>query len=219
MNNLLKINTNNLKIKFSSKVEGIKITNKKWLIYFENMELNDQFDFVVFTIPPKQVIDIIPKEKCLVDELSSVEVDPCWSLILTTKNKLNCLDYNRFNRNDIAYIVFNNSKPKRNNKVNAYIVHSAPEWAKKNLSLEQQEAETILSNLLADQLNQELDIEYIKAHKWLYAQTRVPLGKPFIKNLDQNLFIGGDWCLGSNVDSAFNSGLKIAKFISNKFKT
>ena len=70
---------------------------------------------------------------------------------------------------------------------------------------------------LQNQLNQKIEIEYIKAHRWLYAQTKVPLGKSFLKNKDSTLYIGGDWCLGANVQAAFDSGLKIAEFINLKF--
>ena len=88
---------------------------------------------------------------------------------------------------------------------------------RKKLLLEPNEVELKIIDILENQLNQKIEIEYIKAHRWLYAQTKVPLGKSFLKNKDNTLFIGGDWCLGANVQAAFNSGLEIAEFINLKF--
>ena len=217
MNSLLKMNSKELNIKFSFKVDSIKKLNKKWLVSFEDSELKEQFDLLVFAIPPIQVCQIIQGEEALLQELSIVEIDPCWSLILITRNKLSCNDYNKFHSNSIASIVYNSSKPKRNKLSNSYIIHSSPNWTKQNLSLEKQEAELKIVNLLEEQLNQKIEIEFLKAHRWLFAQTKAPLGKSFLKNKDNNLFIGGDWCLGANVEAAFNSGLKIAEFIKLKF--
>ena len=217
MNGLLKMNSKKLNIKFSFKVDSIKKLNKKWLVSFEDSELKEQFDLLVFAIPPIQVCQIIQGEEALLQELSIVEIDPCWSLILITRNKLSCNDYNKFHSNSIASIVYNSSKPKRNKLSNSYIIHSSPNWTKQNLSLEKQEAELKIVNLLEEQLNQKIEIEFLKAHRWLFAQTKAPLGKSFLKNKDNNLFIGGDWCLGANVEAAFNSGLKIAEFINLKF--
>ena len=47
-------------------------------------------------------------------------------------------------------------------------------------------------------------------HRWRFAQTQQPLGRPFI--FDETLGIGlcGDWCLGHRVEDAFVSGLELA---------
>ena len=217
MSSLLKMNSKELNIKFSLKVENIKKIKEKWIVSFEDSELREQFDLLVFAIPPIQVNQIIQGEDVLLKELSTVEIDPCWSLILITRNKLNCNDYNKFYSNNIASIVYNSSKPKRNKLSNSYIIHSSPDWTNKNLLLERNEIELKIINILENQLNQKIEIEYIKAHRWLYAQTKVPLGKSFLKNKDSTLYIGGDWCLGANVQAAFNSGLEIAEFINLKF--
>ena len=75
----------------------------------------------------------------------------------------------------------------------------------------------MLINILTKDFEQDLNIEFIKAHRWLYAQTTDPLGKPYIKNENNSLFAGGDWCLGANVESAFTSGIEIGKSIKLNF--
>ena len=79
---------------------------------------------------------------------------------MITRNKLRCDDYNKFYSNNIASIVYNSSKPNRNKLSNSYIIHSSPNWTKQNLSLEKQEAELKIVNLLEEQLNQKIEIEF-----------------------------------------------------------
>ena len=217
MSNLLKLHAQKLNIKFSSRVETITRIDKKWLVSLENSEFKQLFDIVIFAIPSYQVKEIIPQEKVLVEELSAVVIDPCWSLILITKNTLSTNSYNRFYNNDISLIVYNASKPKRNKVSNSYIIHTSSEWTRRNLSLETHEAELKIINLLENQLNEKIETEYLKAHRWLYAQTKVTLGKSFLNSQDNTLFAGGDWCIGANVEAAFNSGLKIGKFVNSQF--
>ena len=68
---------------------------------------------------------------------------------------------------------------------------------------------------MEDQLNEKIEIEYLKAHRWLFAQTKVLIGKLFLNIKDDTLSFGGDWCLGVYVEAAFNSGLKIVEFINS----
>lgn len=219
MNSILKFKSKNLDIKFSCKVKKvIKKNSKQWAIDFENVKFQNSFDLVVFAIPPDQVKELIAEEKSIVEEMSFVELDPCWTLILNTKKKLGCYDFNRFQGGKIASIVNNTSKPNRNKLYNSYVIHASSEWTKENLFLERAAIELNIVKLLEDKLNENIEIEYLKAHRWLYAQTKVPLGKAFSKNKDNTLFICGDWCLGANVESAFSSGLTLAEFVESNFR-
>jgi len=44
---------------------------------------------------------------------------------------------------------------------------------------------------LEDQLNEKIEIEYLKAHRWLFAQTKVLIGKSFLNIKDDTLSFGG----------------------------
>ena len=142
-------------------------------------------------------------------------MSPCWTLMLLTKNKLSFSDYEKLDNETISSITFDTSKPQRNKKFNSYIIHSNPNWSERHISYDQNKIEEMLINILTKDFGQDLNIEYIKAHRWLYAQTTDPLGKPFIKNENNSLYAGGDWCLGTNVESAFTSGIEIGKSIKS----
>ena len=47
MSSLLKMNSKELNIKFSLKVENIKKIKEKWIVSFEDSELREQFDLPV----------------------------------------------------------------------------------------------------------------------------------------------------------------------------
>lgn len=49
------------------------------------------------------------------------------------------------------------------------------------------------------------------AHRWRFARTVAPLGRPFAASSDGSLFVGGDWALGANVEHAVESGTSIAQ--------
>jgi renalase len=40
--------------------------------------------------------------------------------------------------------------------------------------------------------------------------------KPYLGTADKSLFIGGDWCLGSRVENAYESGFSIANSLIEK---
>ena len=215
MNSILKNSSNNLEINFSSKINKILSNFNKWKLVIEGIEYQKEFDIVVFAIPFHQISEIIDDSWSTVKKISKVKMSPCWTLMLLTKNKLSFSDYEKLDNEKISSITFDTSKPQRNKKFNSYIIHSNPNWSERHISYDQNKIEEMLINILTKDFGQDLNIEYIKAHRWLYAQTTDPLGKPFIKNENNSLYAGGDWCLGTNVESAFISGFEIGKSIKS----
>ena len=51
---------------------------------------------------------------------------------------------------------------------------------------------------------------YAQAHRWRYAKTLKPLGRPFLYSDSHALGTCGDWHLGHRVEDAFVSGLSLA---------
>ena len=188
MNSILKNSSNNLEINFSSKINKIFSKFNKWKLVIEGIEYQKEFDIVVFAIPFHQISEIIDDAWPAVKKISKVKMSPCWTLMLLTKNKLSFSDYEKLDNEKISSITFDTSKPQRNKKFNSYIIHSNPNWSERHISYDQNKIEEMLINILTKDFGQDLNIEYIKAHRWLYAQTTDPLGKPFIKNENNSLY-------------------------------
>jgi predicted NAD/FAD-dependent oxidoreductase len=56
---------------------------------------------------------------------------------------------------------------------------------------------------------------FAQAHRWRYAMTTRPLGQLFLADASARLWVGGDWCLGARVESAFLSGAAMAQAIGD----
>ena len=218
MNSILKNSFKNLEINFSSKINKILSNFNKWKLVIEGIEYQKEFDIVVFAIPFHQISEIIDDAWSAVKKISKVKMSPCWTLMLLTKNKLSFSGYEKLDNEKISSITFDTSKPQRNKKFNSYIIHSNPNWSERHISYDQNKIEEMLINILTKDFEQDLNIEFIKAHRWLYAQTTDPLGKPFIKNENNSLYAGGDWCLGANVESSFTRCFEIGKSIKSNCK-
>ena len=68
--------------------------------------------------------------------------------------------------------------------------------------------------LLCAELGISLDqVTQATAHRWLYGCVTTPLGKPFLRNKHANLYLGRDWCIGSNIEAAWTSGTALANDI------
>ena len=68
--------------------------------------------------------------------------------------------------------------------------------------------------LLCDVIGVEANkVLHAQAHLWRYAQASQPLGRPFLRDRAGSLYVGGDWCLGSRAEHAWQSGQAIARDI------
>jgi predicted NAD/FAD-dependent oxidoreductase len=56
---------------------------------------------------------------------------------------------------------------------------------------------------------------FAKAHRWRYARTEKALGEPCLWDPERRLAVCGDWCLGSELESAFLSGSAAAGRINS----
>ena len=50
-----------------------------------------------------------------------------------------------------------------------------------------------------------------QVHRWRYAQVVNPLTEPYLQDSLTDLWVGGDWCGGNNVEAALASGVAIAQ--------
>ncbi|MEM9771146.1 MAG: FAD-dependent oxidoreductase [Cyanobacteria bacterium P01_D01_bin.73] len=58
-----------------------------------------------------------------------------------------------------------------------------------------------------------------QVHCWRYAQAINPLAQPYLHDESSNLWIGGDWCGGNDVEGALASGLAIADAVDQAHGT
>jgi renalase len=167
--------------------------------------------FAVVAVPAPQASRIIASRK-IAARLASVVMAPCWAILARSQGGWS-------GGNDvwagpcpeIAWIARDNSKPARKAAGSCWMIHAAPQWSRRNLECEPEE----VVDLLMDRFCRIVGIPphgitYAAAHRWRFAQTETPLGRPFLTNDARSVYCGGDWCLGPRAENAFQSGRAIA---------
>ena len=212
MNAFIKPLAEGIDIRLTTEVKAIARDADAWRVKTDNSGDGERFDMVVSTAPAPQARAFLASEPVVGEMLGEVVIAPCWALMVAFASRLDPgFDAWRSSEGDLAWIARNSSKPGRGGHKECWIAHASPEWSANHLELDRDEVRSMLIDRLASSIGGELpDIEHSAAHRWRYAQTTKPLGKPYISSDDRTLFVGGDWCLGARVECAHESGLALA---------
>jgi len=169
--------------------EITKISNQM-ILFDENGECYDGFDFVIITAPAKQILDIkMVMSDTLIEALSKVDFDAAAVLTIIDLN----LDIQ--NLKESKKII-------KNERYTTIIMDE--NFSNRHTDLSKDEIES----LIVQEIRQEYpdfninDYVYF-SHLWKYGFTKTPFGKEFYK--DKNYGICADWMLGSSVEDSFLS--------------
>ncbi len=213
MNSNLKEMASGIEIHLSCELSSIRRSNTQWQLVGPKGNFGSPYDVVISTVPAPQARVLMATETDLIDSISNVQMAPCWALMFAFETSPGFdFDVWRSEEADISWIARNTSKPARSSHSECWVAHASPQWSQQNLELTNETAERLMLDALKESigLNPSMLI-YSAAHRWRYAKTLTPLGQPFVASQDRSLFVGGDWCLGSRVECAQQSGLAIAK--------
>ena len=98
-------------------------------------------------------------------------------------------------------------------------VHASSSWSKKMLDQTDatiyKQISLLLSGCGLDKENLYTDRFYY-IHRWRLAHCTKPLGLPFLADHALKLASAGDWCLGSNLNTAIHSAYQLAQHLINK---
>ena len=114
----------------------------------------------------------------------------------------------RSQQHRVRWLARENSKPGRGS-IERWTVQASPEWSAEHVN---DDAERVSAKLLkgfAEITGIHAEPSHAVAHRWLYAQTRRPLGQPYLADKQTGIALCGDWCLGHRVEDAFVSGLEL----------
>jgi len=121
---------------------------------------------------------------------------------------------------DLTWLVRNNSKLDRSQHIESWVAHVSPQWSLNNIERDRDSVLPELLNMLERKLGRRLPAPtFARAHLWRYALTSVPLGELFLSTSDHTLTAIGDWCLGSRVECAYQSGIAAGKYLVGAFAT
>jgi renalase len=201
----------------STRIARLESVPYGWQLYNDGDICLGEWPLVIIAVPAPQTLMLVKDHPSFAEQLKRVQMEPSWvAAIRTGKHIERWPDVAVFDHPVIRRIVNNSSKPKRG-AASVYLVQAQKRWSEKFLD---DSPEAVGRQLLAGFI--ELagggkGPELLFAHRWRYAFTEKPLGRPFL--WDQKLLLGvcGDWCLGRRVEDAWRSGADLAVRILGEF--
>ncbi len=119
----------------------------------------------------------------------------------------------RSSEHRVGWLAREPSKPGRG-PVERWTVQASAAWSTEHINDDPERVKAKLMKGFAEITGIRATPSHAVVHRWLYAQTLQPLGKPFLWDAKLGIGLCGDWCLGHRVENAFVSGLELALGIS-----
>ena len=167
------------------------------------------FDRIVVAIPAPQAQALTAAE-----DLGAVVMAPAWTLVAAFEARLGLPDIVQPEAAPVEIALRNSAKPGRDGE--AWVLHMRADWSRANLERSRAEMVPELSGLLDELTGEALpDPVHLAAHRWRYARTERPLGRPFLPLAGGRVLVGGDWALGPDAAHAWESGRAIAAALSD----
>ncbi|OUU76225.1 MAG: hypothetical protein CBC29_00470 [Methylococcaceae bacterium TMED69] len=190
--------------------------NDKWVLGRDPNKNELMFDWFILAIPPVQASNLLPAELEWSNILNKLLMLPCISLMASTK-PLRDLPWvgARITNSPLGWIAFNNTKPRRPSS-SAVVAQSNYYWAKNNFDRVDSELEAVLVPEMRHILPLETDVIGYELKKWNYAVVEEPLGEKFLIDKKRCVAVAGDWCIGQNIEAAFESAKSLSDKILNE---
>lgn len=176
--------------------------------YQHNIESLDpllaDFDRVVVAVPAEQTSRLVPGAP-------AVAMKPCWAVMAAFEERVAArFDAAFVNGSALSWIARNSSKPKRNWKIDTWVMHASTAWSQSHLDDQPDDVGAFLMEAFEDLIAAGLPRAFhASVHRWRYATADPPLAVGAIE-LDR-VVVCGDWCKGARIEDAFLSGLDAAR--------
>ena len=168
------------------------------------------FDWVISTVPSKQAVEILPKNINFFDEISSIKMSPCFTLMLGFEKDLDLgFEAAMIHNELISWLSVNSSKPDRPKDL-SIVIQSTNRWADKNLKLDKDFVVKKMISEASGIINRDLNEAVHKdVHGWHFANAPKRALGVFV-DYEMNLAACGDWCMHGRVEAAYLSGNETA---------
>lgn len=215
MNSVVKyLARNNFFIKLLCKIEKIEKKNDKWFIFDTDFTSYGPYDWLFFTIPPNQVIDIIYKNFRFLDCIKKISMRSCYSVMLGF-DEIKSFDFDiaLFKDEDIHSMSIY-KKYKTNKEYSSIIINSSYNFAEQNINSCKDKISDYLIKQVSDSLKYELNnFVHTSIHFWKYAMLEKRNNLGSLLDEEKKVVVCGDWCTNGKVEGAFLS----AKDATRKF--
>jgi len=220
MNQFCKDLAQDLDISLQTRIAKIEKKAKKWQIYDDKNNFLGEFDWLFFSIPAPQLLELIPQECNFFEATKNIKMLGCFALMLGLEKPLNLqYDVALIKNSLISWISFESSKPQRKNSA-SYTILARNDWSDDNM---ENDIEDVKKQIIAEFtkiIQQPLEnIIHQDIHRWRYANiAKQEKNVKFF--LDNNLQIGacGDWLIHGRVEASYLSASALFNEISKNLK-
>lgn len=170
-----------------------------------------EFDRVVVAVTAEQAKPLVAHIPELTAKLNTVVTRPCWAVMAAFEERVPARFDGAFvNGSPIGWIARNQSKPKREWKVEAWVLHATPLWSTVHVDDDPEVVGSCLMEAFHDLIPNGLPRAFhAVAHRWRHAMADPPLAAGAIHH--EGITVCGDWCLGTRIEDAYLSGLAAAE--------
>jgi renalase len=185
-----------LDVRYGSKVDGLD-------------DLLNTFDRVIVAVPA-------PEARRLGVPVVPVTTRSCWTVMAAFEERVAARFDGAFvNGSALGWVARNTSKPKRNYKIDAWVLHASTSWSDAHLNDQPDDVGAFLMEAFEDLIPAGLPRAfYATVHRWRYATADPPLAVGAISCADSRVVACGDWCKGPRIEDAFLSGLEAASLLA-----
>lgn len=211
MRDLIKPLLEGVEVSVATTVVAMERARDGWHLQFSDGRRLSGFDAVLLTAPAPQVATLVAGISPVLERCIEAEMAPIWCAMLAFEKPVaNGVDLIVDAAAEIAWAARDNSRPGRNEGADRWVLHASVEWSRRHLELEKPDAADRMvrafRNLSAVGESASGSPNHLAGHRWRYGRVVRPLGVPYLLDVNAGLAAAGDWCLGPDIDDAFESG-------------
>lgn len=169
-------------------------------------------DRVILALPAPQALPLVAHIPALASKVSRVSMTANWTVLAAFEERVAArFDAAFVNGSPLGWIARNTSKPKRDWKVDAWVLQATTSWSEAHLDDRADDVGAFLMEAFEDLVRAGLPKAfYATVHRWRYATANPPLAIGAIHDPASRITLCGDWCKGPRIEDAFLSGLEAA---------
>jgi len=170
--------------------------------------LND-FDRVIVALPAERARE-------LGANVPTVTMKPNWTVLAAFEERVAArFDAAFVNGSALGWIARNTSKPKRNWKIDCWVLQATSAWSHAHAGDRPDDVGAFLMEALDDLIPAGLPKAFFATvHRWRHATADPPLAVGAMHDEESRITLCGDWCKGSRIEDAYLSGLEAAQFLT-----
>lgn len=199
-----------LDIRTGVSVSAVTPEGSGWLVTAGDQSVS--CDRVILTLPVTQILRLLGPDHPLAADVSAVRMSPCLTLMAAfsgTRQPGDRADAER--AADLDTVLLDSSKPGRKSDEQSWVAHATADFSRRHLERDVTEIAKLMLPLLCDHIGRSpSEAFHAVAHRWRFARVEQALGRPFLVDPSDWLYLGGDWCLGRSAQDGWLSGRAIA---------